>query len=91
MIREHYWDAVKGIAILAVLAIHIPLTSDTNSLIATRQLINFPVAVFVFLSGYFVKEGTDVRTSVKRLLWPYLIWSGVWCIITSSIGYRLDF
>lgn len=55
--RNNYWSMLKGIAILAVLMIHIPLTTDTNSLIATRQIINFPVAVFVFLSGFFVKNG----------------------------------
>lgn len=80
--RVHYWSMVKGIAILAVIAIHIPLTNDTSSVIASRQIINFPVALFMFLSGYFVKESASVWKSVKRLLWPYLIWSGFWCIIT---------
>ena len=79
--RVHYWSMIKGVAILAVLAIHIPLTNDTNSVLASRQIINFPVAMFMFLSGFFVKEGTNMWNSVKRLLWPYIIWSGIWCII----------
>lgn len=70
--RIHYWSMVKGIAILAVIAIHIPLTNETNSLIATRQLINFPVALFMFLSGFLVRERTNIWESVKRLLWPSL-------------------
>lgn len=89
--RVHYWSMVKGLAILAVIAIHIPLTNDTNSIIASRQIINFPVAMFMFLSGYFVKDGTSVWNSIKRLLWPYLIWSGFWCIITPPVGYIADY
>lgn len=79
--RDNYWSMLKGIAILAVLMIHIPLTSDTNSILATRQIINFPVAMFLFLSGFFVKRDGNTWVSTKRLLIPYLIWSGFWCII----------
>lgn len=82
--RDNYWSMLKGIAILAVLMIHIPLTSDTNSILATRQIINFPVALFLFLSGFFVKRDTNTWVSTKRLLIPYLIWSGFWCIITPT-------
>lgn len=81
--RDNYWSMLKGIAILAVLMIHIPLTSDTNSILATRQIINFPVAVFLFLSGFFVKIGDRRKDSIKRLLIPYIIWSGLWCIAVS--------
>lgn len=80
--RVHYWSMLKGVAILAVLMIHIPMTSDTNGIIATRQIINFPVAVFYFLSGYFVKQGNSLWNEVKRPLYPYLIWSAIWSIIT---------
>ena len=73
---------LKGIAILAVVMIHIPPTADTNSIIASRQIINFPVAMFIFLSGYFAKQDENTWLSVKRLSLPYLIWSSFWCIIT---------
>lgn len=80
-LRNNYWSTLKGIAILAVVMIHIPLTDDANSMIATRQIINFPVAMFIFLSGYFAKQESNTWRSVKRLLLPYLIWSSFWCII----------
>lgn len=80
--RDNYWSMLKGIAILAVLLIHIPLTSNIYGLLATRQIINFPVALFLFLSGLFVKRYGNTWDNIKRLLIPYLIWSGFWCIIT---------
>lgn len=80
--RDNYWSMLKGAAILAVLMIHMPLTNDENALLATRQLINFPVALFVFLSGYFVKQSVGIWKSVERLLVPYLIWSAIWSINT---------
>lgn len=49
--------------------------------IVFRQFINFPVAVFIFLSGYFVKQKEFEKDSFKaikrrgRLLVPFIIWS----------------
>lgn len=82
--RNNYWSLVKGLCILTVLAIHFPLSRDINSLVAARQLINYPVAVFVFLSGYFSKDSenyVDTLKSVSRFLWPYLIWSSFWLVL----------
>ena len=87
--RDNYWSMLKGIAILAVLMIHIPLTTNTNSLLATRQIINFPVAMFLFLSGLFVKRDENIWVSTKRLLFPYLIWSSFWCIITPPQSIKI--
>jgi fucose 4-O-acetylase-like acetyltransferase len=52
-----------------------------------RQIINFPVAVFFFLSGFFVKtkiaEKDDLFYYIKRggkLYLPFLIWSAIYVI-----------
>lgn len=55
--REH-WQNVRGICILAVVLIHSMggfdySTGHMTEFILTRQIINFAVATFVFMSGYF--------------------------------------
>lgn len=58
--KNNYWQFIRGICILAVIMIHCPSGAgyETSSLtfhswLAFRQFINFPVATFVFLSGFF--------------------------------------
>lgn len=58
MAKSRYWQAVRGICILAVIMIHCPIGQNALDQIvwlALRQLINFPVAVFIFMAGYFIK------------------------------------
>ena len=55
--KSKYWQAVRGICILAVIMIHCPSgQSGENQLmwLIIRQLINFPVAIFIFMAGYFI-------------------------------------
>ena len=57
--KDLYWQMIRGICILAVIMIHCPSgqgysTLDYHTWIILRQVINFPVAIFVFLSGYFM-------------------------------------
>lgn len=58
--KRIYWQSIRGICILAVVLIHAlggydysDGVADTGFLIF-RQLINFAVATFIFMSGYFV-------------------------------------
>lgn len=59
--RNEFWQCVRGICILAVVLIHCPSgieygrgTFEYAATLLLRQVINFPVAVFIFLSGYFI-------------------------------------
>lgn len=56
--KSKFWQSVRGGCILAVIMIHCP-TGQFGMYqavwLAVRQTINFPVAVFVFMAGYFVK------------------------------------
>lgn len=59
MKRSQYWQMIRGICILAVVMIHCSTGQGYSELeyfgwVVLRQLINFPVAIFVFLSGYFM-------------------------------------
>ncbi len=87
--KSDFWQYVRGLCILACIMIHCPsgATYEVGSFEFTfwlilRQLINFPVATFIFMSGYFTnvekyqnKPKAYVYTRFVRLIIPYLIWS----------------
>lgn len=55
--KNQYWQMIRGVCILAVVMIHCPqgaVGEDRIVWLITRQLINFPVATFIFMAGYFV-------------------------------------
>ena len=94
--KSQYWQMARGICILAVIMIHCPSGQnytelDYNAWIVLRQFINFPVAMFIFLAGYFVtpeKTQGDYKTFLckrggVRLLLPYLVWSSVYLLKTA--------
>lgn len=82
--RNRFWDAVKGMSIIAVLLIH---TTTVNSVggVVWRQFINWPVALFFFMSGYFctatTSYGAFVLKKAKRLLVPLFVCSLVYALI----------
>lgn len=57
--KDPYIQAVRGLAIASVVLIHC-LPQEAAS-VALRPLLNFSVAVFVFLSGYLTprEKATD--------------------------------
>lgn len=94
--RDGYWQAVRGVCILAVIWIHTvsgatyldgPEPLNYHSWLVLRQVVDFPVAVFIFLAGYFVN--TAKVHPVKpwliergwRLLLPFAVWSAVYTAI----------
>ena len=57
--KREYWQSIRGICILAVVLINSLGGFDYTvgydaEFIILRQVINFAVATFVFMSGYFV-------------------------------------
>lgn len=99
--RNLYWDAWKGVAIVAVVAIHacgsalaFPDGSANQTFaVVLRQFINFPVALFVFFSGMFASQGrpaasyfASVRSRASRLLVPYLVWAAVYTCAKAITG-----
>lgn len=50
MAKDLYLQAVRGIAIAAVVLIHC-LPQEAGS-VAVRPFLNFAVAIFIFLPGY---------------------------------------
>ena len=97
--KNYYFQMLRGIAIIAVIMIHCtnPLLKDNSNYILQivyRQFINFAVAMFVFLSGYFTKKD-DVLTNPKsfikrrfiRLIPPYLFWSAIGIIMSQTYSF----
>lgn len=86
---------VRGICILAVIMIHCPSGQNYTDLdyavwVVLRQFINFPVAMFIFLAGYFMMpektQGDYKYFLVKRgvrLFLPYLVWSCIYLVKTA--------
>lgn len=96
-------DAWKGIAIIAVVFIHsfgylstsVAGSTDWYFGIIFRQLINFAVPVFFFISGYLAfsdkYEGAVSFYSkrLNRIIHPYLIWSVIYICFTIAIFRKL--
>ena len=77
--RDPFFDALKGLAIIAVLFIHTPYTTVSeypNIPYFIRHMFTFAVNTFFFCSGYFCKLGTGADWQrFRRLLAPYVIWT----------------
>ena len=59
MSKDRYLQAVRGVAIAAVVLIHCLPTSDFT--VAARPFLNWAVATFFFLSGYLTDEAKVAR------------------------------
>ena len=76
--KDGKWQVIRGICILAVILIHCSsytqLDTSVNGWLyfIYRNLINFPVAIFMFVSGYFTNTqkilagGGVHRNTIKR-------------------------
>jgi surface polysaccharide O-acyltransferase-like enzyme len=95
--RDPSFDAFRGLAIIAVVAIHAIDTTflwrylstikwNFFFLVTYRQLLNFAVPAFIFISGYWMSrksikslEGykTFLIRRLPRVLIPYFFWSSI--------------
>ena len=76
---REYWQRVRGICILAVVLIHslvgFDYSTDYNvEFVVLRQIINFAVAIFVFMAGYFVN--VDALSDEKFSYKQWIIYQG---------------
>ncbi|MBU3111060.1 acyltransferase [Clostridium lacusfryxellense] len=99
--KDLFFQKVRGISIIAVVLIHalgMTYKGDTNIILILRQFINFPVAIFFFISGYFIKQSKFINVkNIKnfitsrliRITIPYLVWS-ILSIIFISNSYNFN-
>ena len=94
--KNNYWQSVRGISILAVVLIHALggfnyVNSSCDEFVVLRQIINFAVAVFVFMAGYFVNTDKILSEEFNykdylyerggRLFIPFVLWSLLYSLI----------
>ena len=100
--KNVFWQAIRGICMLAVVLIHcengvgLPLTSFEGAwYLLMRNLINFPVAIFFFVSGYFVRmpeptAGAYLKKRLPRLLIPYVVYTVGYLLFSFLTGGELS-
>jgi len=97
--KDSYFEFIRGLCIICVVLIHsqegiiykdaITYSWNYDYWLIFRQFINFPVAIFVFLTAYF----TDITKVIERprsylskrgnrLLIPFIVWSLFYSFIT---------
>lgn len=88
-VRDSYYQIWRGICIVVVVLMHCfyppfqPNTFDGTFFFFEINIINFPVAVFFVLSGYFVKESSfssdrlkaTLISRTKKLMIPYFVYT----------------
>lgn len=106
--KDSYFEFIRGILIICVVLIHCqnginykdaaPYSWNYDYWLIFRQFINFPVAVFVFLTAYFTditkvieKPWSYLTKRGKRLLIPFLVWSIFYSLISVvKQGFDID-
>lgn len=87
-------QSLKGLCIVCVVLIHLPWGQADNwsgwLWISVRQIINFAVATFFFLSAYYTKPFEELYTAgiseyykkrFRRIMLPYIFWASIYIII----------
>lgn len=91
MERNVFWDAVKGLAIVAVILIHTTARYTVGGVV-WRQMINFAVPMFFFMAGYFCHHDGSlsefVTRKAKRILVPLVVFSVGYALLDLWFGLR---
>jgi peptidoglycan/LPS O-acetylase OafA/YrhL len=106
MHKQHvpYFDFIRGIAILMVVAIHTYANgnfenTDGIAKILFRQLLNCAVPIFLALSGFFLGRKTFDnkygiisfwKKQIPKVYIPCIIWSLPWSILVISSGVSIE-
>ena len=96
--KDLFWQNVRGLCILSVVLIHCLTGYSSESilslslLVVIRKVINFAVAIFIFLAGYFVNNTYVISKDFNykqwiieggvRLLLPFLLWSLFYSVVS---------
>lgn len=84
MAKDLYIQALRGLAIAAVVLIH--CLPQCEASVALRPLLNWSVAMFLFLSGVLtteekMKRGGVIRRRLLKIAAPYLVWSAIYLLV----------
>ena len=87
--REYWLDALKGLAMIFVIAGHSGLPMQVSNVIYF-----FHMPLFFFISGYLEKSKNDPFKTVlikrgKRLIYPYFVYGSMIVIYNTAYYYRI--
>lgn len=88
MKRNNMVQVFRAIAIIAVVMIH---TSPAGYWqVFFKPFINFPVATFLFLSGYLTRIDNEnwsafFKKRISRVIIPYIIWTLLYTLFTGNL------
>lgn len=98
--RYHSMDALRGLAILAVLMIHITSSyvGSSYSAMFLNQISRFAVPTFLVLSGWGLTISGRISVNfwkyiwkqAKKLLIPYFLWSIAYWLWNMKAIFRLE-
>jgi len=105
--REQFWQAMRGICIISVVLIHCRMGTDFKDAgpwsfnyhywLILRQFVDFPVAFFMFMAGYFInikgvsaQPGQFISQRAKRIMIPYLVWSVFYLVLQIQLGNSMS-
>ena len=99
--RDSSFDAFRGIAIIAVVAIHaIPWEYYRDYVVLSyRQVLNFAVPSFLFISGYWLSKKSIrsigdyksfLQKRLSRILIPYIFWSVVFLLYENNKTHNVS-
>ena len=101
--RLNYFDVLRSLAIFGVVFIHTnnigyvseKFSFNYNLSLILRQIVNFSVPLFLFISGYFMSKKiisskedyySYVTKQIPRVLVPFIIWSCIYSAISFVMG-----
>ena len=98
--RNSYFEMIRGISIIAVIIIHSLSPSNVCQeyyAVIIRSCVNFAVATFVFLSGFFVNTAKVEENPMKyiksrflKLGIPYVFWSIVYEVLHGIMWEKIN-
>lgn len=101
MEKDRYFQFLRGILITLVILIHAMYENNNVYIncinIILRNVINFVVPMFIFISAYFAKkekfnQRTYMKNRIKKLLIPLIMWSAFYSVVlfisNKNLGYK---
>lgn len=92
--KNVYLQYLRALAIIAVITIHVSTVNQGNGVIILRQLVNYCVALFLFLSGYLTNKDSVnnlmqfYKKRIIKVLIPYFIWSIFYIAISKNYDIK---
>lgn len=89
--REYLFDNYKALLILLVVTGHfVEIASSENQLLdCVKWLIfSFHMPAFIFISGYFSKKPPKIKSLIRKLIVPYLVFEVLYFLLYTFVIHK---